>query len=138
MLLLLQICSTFKDVAASTVYDVLMDADYRSKWDPYMLESFDICALNPNNDVGYYSCLYITYSPSLSHLPSSLSFFLPSIHSFTYTVIILHLLLIHPSISLHPPPIQSIHPPISHYTSPSPSPVSIHPSIYHSLNLSIF
>ncbi|KAM4621959.1 START domain containing 14 [Polymixia lowei] len=46
---------TIKDVSASTMYDVLHDGQYRKKWDPSMLESFDIARLSTNADVGYYS-----------------------------------------------------------------------------------
>ncbi|XP_029626918.1 START domain-containing protein 10 [Salmo trutta] len=48
---------TIKDVSAATMYDVLHDGLYRKKWDPTMLESFDIARLSPNADVGYYSWL---------------------------------------------------------------------------------
>ncbi|XP_062331747.1 START domain containing 14 [Osmerus eperlanus] len=44
-----------KDVSAATMFDVLHDGQYRKKWDPTMLESFDIARLTPNADVGYYS-----------------------------------------------------------------------------------
>ncbi|XP_042275381.1 START domain containing 14 [Thunnus maccoyii] len=46
-----------KDVSAATMYDVLHDSQYRKKWDPTMLESFDIARLSANADVGYYSWL---------------------------------------------------------------------------------
>ncbi|KAJ8351237.1 hypothetical protein SKAU_G00227130 [Synaphobranchus kaupii] len=46
-----------KDVSAATMYDVLHDGQYRKKWDPTMLESYDIACLSPNADVGYYSWL---------------------------------------------------------------------------------
>ncbi|XP_071254759.1 START domain-containing protein 10-like [Salvelinus alpinus] len=48
---------TIKDVSAATMYDVLHDGQYRRKWDPTMLESFDIARLSPNADMGYYSWL---------------------------------------------------------------------------------
>ncbi|KAL2077222.1 hypothetical protein ACEWY4_026726 [Coilia grayii] len=48
---------TIKDVSAETMYDVLHDSEYRKKWDPTMLESFDIARLSSNADVGYYSWL---------------------------------------------------------------------------------
>ncbi|XP_047440679.1 START domain containing 14 [Mugil cephalus] len=48
---------TVKDVSAATMYDVLHDGQYRKKWDPTMLESFDIARLSENADVGYYSWL---------------------------------------------------------------------------------
>eukprot|EP00064_Thunnus_orientalis_P006144 superscaffoldBa00000626_g6160 len=48
---------TIKDVSAATMYDVLHDSQYRKKWDPTMLESFDIARLSANADVGYYSWL---------------------------------------------------------------------------------
>ncbi|XP_066571245.1 START domain containing 14 [Amia ocellicauda] len=43
------------DVSADTMYDVLHDGSYRKKWDPTVLESFDIARVAPNADVGYYS-----------------------------------------------------------------------------------
>ncbi|XP_013860577.1 START domain containing 14 [Austrofundulus limnaeus] len=46
-----------KDVPAATMYDVLHDGEYRKKWDPNMLESYDIAKLSDNADVGYYSWL---------------------------------------------------------------------------------
>ncbi|XP_044061453.1 START domain containing 14 [Siniperca chuatsi] len=48
---------TIKDVSAATMYDVLLDGQYRKEWDPAMLESFDIARLSANADVGYYSWL---------------------------------------------------------------------------------
>lgn len=45
-----------KDVSAATMYDVLQDGEYRKKWDPNVLESYDIAKLSENADVGYYSC----------------------------------------------------------------------------------
>ncbi|XP_076148645.1 START domain containing 14 [Alosa pseudoharengus] len=46
---------TIADVSAETMFDVLHDSQYRKKWDPTMLESFDIARLSANADVGYYS-----------------------------------------------------------------------------------
>ncbi|XP_056295729.1 START domain containing 14 [Pseudoliparis swirei] len=48
---------TINDVSAATMYDVLHDGSYRKKWDPAMLDSFDIARLSMNADVGYYSWL---------------------------------------------------------------------------------
>ncbi|XP_072251586.1 START domain containing 14 [Leuresthes tenuis] len=48
---------TIKDVSAATMYDVIHDGQYRKRWDPTMLESFDIARLSDNADVGYYSWL---------------------------------------------------------------------------------
>lgn len=44
-----------KDVSAATMFDVLHDGEYRKKWDPTMLESYDIARLSANADVGYYA-----------------------------------------------------------------------------------
>ncbi|KAL4631574.1 PCTP-like protein [Arapaima gigas] len=46
-----------RDVSAATMYDVLHDSQYRKKWDPTVLESFDIARLSANADVGYYAWL---------------------------------------------------------------------------------
>uniref|UniRef100_H3B2V8 START domain-containing protein 10 n=1 Tax=Latimeria chalumnae TaxID=7897 RepID=H3B2V8_LATCH len=46
---------TIKDVAADTVYDVLHDGEYRTRWDHSAIETFDIARLTVNTDVGYYS-----------------------------------------------------------------------------------
>ncbi|XP_018589345.1 START domain containing 14 [Scleropages formosus] len=50
-------CMVIKDVSAATMYDVLHDSQYRKKWDPTVLESFDIARLTANADVGYYAWL---------------------------------------------------------------------------------
>ncbi|XP_035681930.1 START domain-containing protein 10-like [Branchiostoma floridae] len=52
---LLKVSVTFKKVCAATLYDVLHDPEYRKMWDPNMIDAYEICQLNPNNDVGYYS-----------------------------------------------------------------------------------
>uniref|UniRef100_H3CBW7 START domain-containing protein 10 n=2 Tax=Tetraodon nigroviridis TaxID=99883 RepID=H3CBW7_TETNG len=44
-----------KDVSAETLYDVLHDTSYRSKWDTNMIDTYDIAKLTANADVGYYS-----------------------------------------------------------------------------------
>ncbi|KAK2140685.1 hypothetical protein LSH36_1279g00020 [Paralvinella palmiformis] len=62
VLLSFQVKGHFKDVSAATVYDVLHDPIYRKLWDNNMLESYEVCCLNPMNDIGYYAfikCLMI-------------------------------------------------------------------------------
>ncbi|KAM9375600.1 START domain containing 14 [Pholidichthys leucotaenia] len=44
-----------EDVSAATLYDVLLDGEYRREWDDIMRESHDIARLSANADVGYYS-----------------------------------------------------------------------------------
>lgn len=45
----------FDDVSASTLYDVLMDTEYRRVWDDFMIEGYDYCYVTPFSDVGYYA-----------------------------------------------------------------------------------
>ncbi|CAF1467066.1 unnamed protein product [Adineta steineri] len=47
--------SEFNDISAELLYDVLHDSEYRSTWDTAMLEGSDICTVQPNSDIGYYS-----------------------------------------------------------------------------------
>lgn len=52
---MIRLKTTFTDLSADTLYDVLHDPAYRKIWDKHMLESKDLGCLNPNNDVSYYS-----------------------------------------------------------------------------------
>lgn len=52
---LVKVKAAFKDTRASTVYDVLHDPLYRKTWDQHMIDGYEICCLNPNNDIGYYA-----------------------------------------------------------------------------------
>jgi hypothetical protein len=45
----------YVDVDMQTLFDVLMDGEYRPLWDAHMIESYTVGYLNPNNDVGYYA-----------------------------------------------------------------------------------
>lgn len=38
-----------------TLFDVIMDGEYRALWDSQMIDSFTLGYLNPNNDIGYYA-----------------------------------------------------------------------------------
>lgn len=60
--------TTYEDVSADELYDVLHDPDYRRTWDHSMLEGYEICAVNPNNDIGYYACNYLLNLVSCIHL----------------------------------------------------------------------
>ncbi|XP_019864615.2 START domain-containing protein 10 isoform X2 [Aethina tumida] len=52
---MVKIHTVFPNVNANTLFDVLLDPDYRKDWDEHMLQSIEIGYLNPNNDIGYYS-----------------------------------------------------------------------------------
>jgi hypothetical protein len=52
---MVKVKSSFTDIDAATLYDVLHDPYYRKTWDHTMLEGTEICAINPNNDIGYYA-----------------------------------------------------------------------------------
>lgn len=52
---MIKVKSLFKDIRAVTLYDVLHDPHYRKTWDTNMLEGYELCCLNPNNDIGYYA-----------------------------------------------------------------------------------
>ena len=49
-----QVCGEFKGVTAGTMFDTILDGDYRRAWDDHVLEDFEICRLDDNNDIGYY------------------------------------------------------------------------------------
>ena len=53
-----QVRAEFKNVNAATLYDVLHDPFYRKTWDSSMIEGYEMCCLNPNNDIGYFACEY--------------------------------------------------------------------------------
>ena len=42
------------DVSGETTFDVLMDGPYRKTWDDVMLQDYEPCRLDDNNDIGYY------------------------------------------------------------------------------------
>ncbi|KAK3743692.1 hypothetical protein RRG08_030813 [Elysia crispata] len=52
---MVKVRSVFDDLDAATLYDVLHDPEFRKTWDKTMLESGELCAINPNNDIGYYA-----------------------------------------------------------------------------------
>ncbi len=60
--IVMQVQGELVDVQASVVFDVLLDGKYRGTWDENMLEDYEICMLDGNNDIGYYSseCVLIS------------------------------------------------------------------------------
>ena len=60
-----QIRTVYTDIRAETLYDVLHDPEYRKKWDHTMMEGYEICALNPNNDIGYYASMFFVVSANM-------------------------------------------------------------------------
>lgn len=52
---MVKIITVFDDVPGSVMYDVIHDPLYRKTWDQSMLDGFEICVINPNNDIGYYA-----------------------------------------------------------------------------------
>jgi len=52
---MIRLKTTFTDINAETLYDVLHDPMYRKTWDKHMLTSTELGVLNPNNDVSYYA-----------------------------------------------------------------------------------
>lgn len=52
---MIKVQATYKDISASLLYDVLQDPNYRKQWDTNMIEGYEICCLNPFNDIGYYA-----------------------------------------------------------------------------------
>jgi hypothetical protein len=52
---MIKIRGLFSDVSAATVFDVLNDPVYRTKWDFNMIEAYEVCQISPNNDIGYYA-----------------------------------------------------------------------------------
>lgn len=52
---MVKVRTVFKDIKPEVLYDVLHDPDYRKTWDHTMVEGYEICDINPNNDIGYYA-----------------------------------------------------------------------------------
>lgn len=66
---MVKIHAVFQNVSAETMFDVLHDPEYRKEWDEHMISSIEVGYLNPNNDVGYYSCkLHRCYFYFVSYL----------------------------------------------------------------------
>ena len=52
----IQVRGEIENVTAATVFDMLLDGEYRKMWDENVIEDYELCALDSTNDVGYYSC----------------------------------------------------------------------------------
>jgi len=52
---MIRVKTKFSDVQAPVLYDVLQDPLYRKHWDKFMMESYEIGHLNPNNNIFYYA-----------------------------------------------------------------------------------
>lgn len=52
---LLKAVTSFQDVPAALVFDVVHDSEYRKKWDHDMLDMKEICKVSVNNTVSYYA-----------------------------------------------------------------------------------
>ncbi|KAH3836400.1 START domain-containing protein 10-like [Dreissena polymorpha] len=52
---IIKVRTLFDDIGGDVLYDVLHDPEYRKTWDHSMVEGYEICAINPNNDIGYYA-----------------------------------------------------------------------------------
>lgn len=52
---LLKAVTTFQDVSAALVFDVVHDTEYRKKWDHDMIDMKEICKVSVNNTVSYYA-----------------------------------------------------------------------------------
>ncbi len=50
-----QAVTSFQDVSAALVFDVVHDCEYRKKWDHDMLDMKEICKVSVNNTVSYYA-----------------------------------------------------------------------------------
>ena len=59
-LIFLKVRAELKDVLPGTFYDVIHDGKYRRTWDENVIEDVDICALDDNNDIGYYSSEFVS------------------------------------------------------------------------------
>lgn len=54
VIIIFKVRIVFKDIKVEVLYDVFYDLDYRKIWDYIMMEGYEICVINLNNDIGYY------------------------------------------------------------------------------------
>nr|CAB3266635.1 PCTP-like protein [Phallusia mammillata] len=52
---LLRAVTSFSDVSAGTIFDVVHDTEYRRKWDHDMIKMDEVCKICVNNTVSYYA-----------------------------------------------------------------------------------
>ena len=53
---IIRVKHTMPNVKPIDLYNAMHDVPYRKVFDQHMIEGYNICQLDPRNDIGYYSC----------------------------------------------------------------------------------